>query len=528
MKQEWYSEYDSAGELGPLRGTIEGSLPTELRGGTFFRNGPGNFERGEQRYKHVIDGDGLILRISFPDGDSDTFEALARFVRTPTFVEEERRGLVCARSSFGTQRKGLDSLANVFDTSLKNVANTHVVPWGGKLLALYETGLPYRLEPKTLRMLGLEDFGGKVTEGPAVSLGNSILDEALGFGSAVTAHPHVDDALEHLIIWSARNRFLDGVCEFRVSEWDRQWEEKNTCHFDMKAGVNPHDFAFTKSYYIWVENRMALKEIGMASYLLGLAGPAESVEADASAPTRVHLVSRAPAGGVVRHLVVDTPPWFSIHQSHAEETTETDGSVAVTIYSAGWTGEGLSQNDGKFLAAWAGYAPDFDVIPATFYWRTRVRVAAGGASAELVEHCVCPGAEGKCIDHPHVDPREEGGPGAQYAYMTYCNEDGLSSPSIGWLRLDLRNGESTVWSSPKQGGCFAQEPVVVPKAEGAGSWVLAMLNDHRRNASCLCVLDGDDFACGPICRLWLPSRVPHALHGSFQPASQEPDRMHTG
>lgn len=67
---------------------------------------------------------------------------------------------------------------NPFDFDVKNVANTHVVYWGGKLLALWEGGLPHELDPRTLETLGPTTLGGtlpdkgpfaahfKIAEGP--------------------------------------------------------------------------------------------------------------------------------------------------------------------------------------------------------------------------------------------------------------------------------------------------------------------------------------------------------------------------
>lgn len=537
VKEEWYAEYDSIEEFDHISGVVQGEVPAELRGGAFFRNGPANFERGDQRYNHVIDGDGLVVRIDFPTDGKAHFNACGRFIKTDIFLQESKQDRIISRSAFGTQRSGPWALQNILDTQLKNCANTHVVPWGGKLLALYETGLPYNLNPMTLETLGPETFDGRLREGTPASLGIPAVDEALGFGHAVTAHPFVDTDKGRLIIWSSQNLALQGSIDFKVTEWDEDWNERHQTCFEMEAGSTPHDFAVTKSFYIWVENRMALGPADLASYVFGAAGPAEGIEADPAAPVRVHLVARhdphiidAAASGARRatgsdaspeatHLIVETEPWFAIHHSHAEERIEADGATIITLYSAGWTGEGLGQNGGRFLAAWKGRAPDFDVIPPTHYWRTRIRVDS--TSAQLLDHAIFPGMEAMCIDHPHVNPREMGSEAARYTYMTYCNSDGLSSPSIGWLRVNLLTGEQHVWSTPHRSGCFAQEPVVVPKEDGSGAWVLAMLNDHRSQTSTLCVLDGDDFARGPVCRLRLPLRLPHALHGSFMPAKVE-------
>jgi carotenoid cleavage dioxygenase-like enzyme len=46
---------------------------------------------------------------------------------------------------------------------MKNVANTGVLHWGGRLLALWENGLPYELNPWTLDTLGETRLGGQLT-----------------------------------------------------------------------------------------------------------------------------------------------------------------------------------------------------------------------------------------------------------------------------------------------------------------------------------------------------------------------------
>ena len=57
-KEAWTRAYASAVDA-PADYKIDditGKLPETLRG-TVFRNGPGNFERGGERYAHVLDGD---------------------------------------------------------------------------------------------------------------------------------------------------------------------------------------------------------------------------------------------------------------------------------------------------------------------------------------------------------------------------------------------------------------------------------------------------------------------------------------
>ncbi len=58
-------------------------------------------------------------------------------------------------------------MANAFDLRLKKIANTNILYWGGKLLALWEAAEPYRLDPITLETVGPEYLDGLLKPGSA-------------------------------------------------------------------------------------------------------------------------------------------------------------------------------------------------------------------------------------------------------------------------------------------------------------------------------------------------------------------------
>ena len=112
---------------------IEGEIPDGLTG-TLFRNGPGLLDINDESVRHPFDGDGMICRISFQNGKA---HFMNRFVRTEAYLAEQAAGKFLYRGVFGTQKAG-GWMSNMFDVNLKNIANTQVVYWGGKLLALWE------------------------------------------------------------------------------------------------------------------------------------------------------------------------------------------------------------------------------------------------------------------------------------------------------------------------------------------------------------------------------------------------------
>jgi all-trans-8'-apo-beta-carotenal 15,15'-oxygenase len=52
--------------------------------------------------------------------------------------------------------------------------------------------------------------------------------------------------------------------------------------------------------------------------------------------------------------------------------------------------------------------------------------------------------ENTIVEHPHINPSYEGAP-VNYIYMSIGSSEGVSSPPLGYLRLDVSSGEKQIW-----------------------------------------------------------------------------------
>ena len=116
---------------------VEGTIPDFIRG-TYYLNGPARFSRGDFKYKHWLDGDGMVCALRF-DGGRPYFTN--RFVRSTKFAEEKRAGRPLFRT-FGTAFEG-DRLKR--GLMLESPVNVSVFPYQQTLLAFGEQGLPVEL-----------------------------------------------------------------------------------------------------------------------------------------------------------------------------------------------------------------------------------------------------------------------------------------------------------------------------------------------------------------------------------------------
>jgi len=139
---------ESGGELAG-QATVLGRLPADLNG-VFYRNGPGRFELGSERYQHWFDGDGFAQRWQIAGGK---VSHAGRFVATQKFEDESKAGrfLYPAFGSYFERKryKNNDSI---------NSANTNLLPFNGAVYALWEGGSATELDPQTLATRGIKTW----------------------------------------------------------------------------------------------------------------------------------------------------------------------------------------------------------------------------------------------------------------------------------------------------------------------------------------------------------------------------------
>lgn len=142
---------DVPGDIAPRALTrLHGRAPEGLAG-TLYRNGPARFRRGASAAGHWFDGDGLVRAWRIAGKEA---RLAARFVDTPKRRLEERLGRM-VQPGFGTPLQPGAEVGSADDT---NPANTHVIHAGGRLLALWEAGSPFALDPETLATEGPVTF----------------------------------------------------------------------------------------------------------------------------------------------------------------------------------------------------------------------------------------------------------------------------------------------------------------------------------------------------------------------------------
>jgi len=529
---------------------IEGQVPTDLVG-NLYRNQPGKFGVNGERVQHVLDGDALVYKISFPPTDQDenkdrkiTFQS--RFIETKEFKEETKAGRFLYRGVFGSgptfpildqerRKDGLNTdpiepsllarvLGNVGNTNIKNAANTQIISWGGKLLALFESGLPHALDPETLATIGEETLGGVLKEGLPVTVGGGFpteLEPDFIGGTAHTAHPKVCPKTGHLVGWHWKQAVASGSLEVTFSEWDKNFNLIKTTTFDVQGcELAPHDMAMTENYIIFNVNALKMNQ---ALFLSGIKGPAGSLSMDGRSPIQTWIFPRPCGKEQFVPYSVETPSCFTIHFSHAYED-EISGNL-ISFFS-GWP-----PSDSKdFLGAWGGYAPLFSQISPTFLWKMEI----DPRQKKCISLGIAPGSANVCIEHVLVHPNFNIRK-AQYVYGALSNCIGDSTPPCGYARLKvetgsplmLREGEfneeiDAYWFGSRY---FTTEPLIVPKAGSDGknekeAYLLGVIRDSVKERNFLAIFDLErDLKDGPICRLYFQSGTPHGLHGCFESAN---------
>ena len=476
---------------------VEGRIPEGLKG-TLLRNGPGLFEIGGKKIPQPFDGDGKVAMFCF-EGNGDNPFFSTRFVRTKAFVEEQKANKMLYRGAFSVGNPAGGWFYNPFDLRVKQVANTGVVRWAGKVLALYERDLPYELKDVDLKTSGTTDLDGAI-DSPYFSAHNRILTEA--------------DGSKRLVAFSSSEAMLDN--ELIVWEFDEDGRQVQKVEVRLPGAAFGffHDVAVTSNYYVFLENsvRLNLRKFG-TEYMFGKACIAECLEHREDIKAKVHLIPRDLGRGGERRTFECPSSMFSFHHVNAYEEGDTVVLDTCGMRDGFDFSANIDKTDVSYYETNSGRGA---------YIRLKMDLKSGRVTEDKLMDRAC--------DFPCVAPSVVGKKhGFSYVYGSAANEEAVWGPPQVLAKLSFLDDatvEQTVYNPGKDRWC--QEPIFVPKPGGScedEGWILCIVYDSSADRSELVILDAKNM--GVEATIKLPFAMPPGLHGSWTEAYLGPTHADT-
>jgi all-trans-8'-apo-beta-carotenal 15,15'-oxygenase len=442
---------------------IEGNIPEELAG-SLFRNGPGLFETGGIGIEHVLDGDGLVQRLSIDNGK---VRYQNRFVETDKLKAERKSGKRV--DSTWSTRKSSNPLANLGGNVTSSQAGVTVYPVHGHILARDELGPSYELDPQTLATIGT-------------------IDLPTGFEtSGVKAHSKIDPKTDDWIVAGTR---YGPKMKIDVAIYESGLKLKTQFSIDAPRQVYIHDFVVSENYLIFVLHPCYISPV---PFLMGIQSFMDGFKWRPSDGNSIVVVSKD--GSDVRHF--DAPASFMWHSLNAFEK----GGVLVVDF--------------------VGYDDPDHFIGDRPLLRTLMQGKLGKAQCHGTIRRYEIDLNGCKLDETILDganhefPMLDGRLTTQehrYGYFAYS---GLGAFNTGLKRFDYQTGtvDAFDFGSATQVG----EPVFIEKP-GSGlddGWLISQCLDGESKRTFFAMFNASRIADGPVAQIELEHHVPISFHGSW-------------
>lgn len=431
---------------------IEGELPAELFG-AYFRNGPNSVHAPINRY-HWFDGDGMVHGVWFEDGKAHYRN---RWVETRGLSAEAAKGETIWGGVLGP-----------FDFTLpggplKDTANTDLIGYDGKLLALwYESGQMMELDPRTL-----------ANKGPFAPE---------GLKRRVSAHSKVDPNTGEFIFFSYGDR--PPYMRYGVLRPDGSLHQTD---IELPGPRRPHDIGVTPNYSILHDfpvffDPETFKKTGKRIPLF-----------HREVPTRYGVIPRH--GTEVRWFSFE--PCYMLHVVSCYE--EGDWVVMIGCRTNDPTLR-PDPADGKIAAMLSGIK-----LQANLYeWRMNLRT---GATAERP-------LDDLNAEFPMIHPGVLGTKN-RYSYHARIPYE-IPATFEGLVKYDLHDGSSVRFDYGP--GVFGSEAPFVPRPGATDEdegWLVTFVTDVATWKSAVWVFDAQTLEHGPIAKVGLPQRVPNGFHATW-------------
>ncbi len=449
---------------------VEGTLPRELRG-TFYRIGPGLFDRNGLRRRAILDGDGMVQSFTFHDGG---VRFRNRFVRTKRYDDEEAAGRFLYPTWCTQAPGGLP--ANFWKAgAITSQAGVTVYRVNGRLYAFDEGSLPYELDPDTLATVGETSLGlpRDLTTYAAHSKIDARTGEWLHFGIRFGPEP-----------------------QLHITVFDRNGKLERHQSIPLPRNVYMHDWFVTDRYLVF--NFQPL-EIHVWGFLLGFRSMIDSLRWN---PGKGNLLMVMDRKGDAAPFFIETPARFMWH------------AVNAYVYR------------GEIIADFIGYDnPDHFIGRDSIVFAVmQGKTGQHGYPGMLRRYVIDPGQKtvaeeligGENFEWPRINELHRCYR-YRYAYIVR-GHPGEFFWSIA-TRVDMMSGKRSDFDFG--GTQFCSEPVFVPipgrsyepDNPDEPGWLLTEVYDSGSRTSYLAVLRADGIADGPLAKIHLAHHAPISFHG---------------
>jgi len=451
---------DVRDSYGPVQVTFDHALPAALQG-TLYRNGPARMQRGDTAYQHWFDGDGMMHAFRL---EGSSLHHHARMIRTDKYVADEGAGRFL-HSGFGTRLPDALPVARADDL---NVANISVLPLGDELLALWEGGSPWRVDPRSLRTLGRKVWSPETD------------------GVAFSAHPKVDvDGT----VWSFG--YLAGSGKLVLYRLDSSGTLRQTRLLEAPNADMVHDFAITGRWLVFVLMPLVFdRESG---------GGSSFIDKYRWHPERAGVV-----------LLIDKNTMEVAHRF------ETPATAFFHIGNA-W-------DDGDTVRVQLMKVDDFEGLMGNVFdafRRLPIENPVHTGPIEIVANLARRQATLRSLsqeaaEFPRVDPRHLGR--RTRSMFVATRTPSMPRQLFGLnavARMDTDSGQMQRFDYGEE--TLAEEHVFVPRPdapEGSG-WLIGTAWNRATRRTTLSVFDATAIDAGPIAQACLPYGLPLGLHGTF-------------
>jgi len=439
--------YDSRPRL------VRGRAPDGLAG-TLYRNGPGRFSRAGWRYRHWFDGDGLINAWRIGGGEA---RHSARFAMT----EKLRRERAAGRFLMPTFGSDVPDQIGAGSNDAINAANTSLLDVDGELLALWEGGSPWRLDPQSLESAGPKHWSAESA------------------GLPFSAHPKRDPDGR---VWNfGQDAFNARAIVWRIGA-DGALERAELVS-DMPGGLM-HDFAVTDRSLVFLAGSFRAQSFRVPIV--------DGFEWEPDTPMTVVALDK---DDLSRRRTWELPPGFLFHVGGAWE--DADGAIhldAALSPDARFAFEGARQLMRGESAAYGEASSRMTRI--TLYPDGRVALHEFGDVA---------------AEFPQIDRRRTG---LKRRYTWHVGWDMGDAFADRLVRRDLESGARDAYRfGPDH---IVEEAMFVPARPGAAEgegWMIGTALNLAVGRSELHALDARDLAAGPVAVWRAPYAVPLGFHG---------------